>query len=384
VYLFGKRYCSKCNTSLISESKGVVFNEVGILYFDLKDSENLCRAAKHFSDSNYVKSFKELQKEKNLAQIVKLYKENSSWIQECLIRVTAKNQSYVSSVIDLSNRIFSREESKKLQIKIYDNLLKKAKDEGNAKSENKYYHYLYRLTKKEDYKKKLKAQFYRSKEKRRKLLFFAASKLIIYGFISACLFDLLFIFSFGYKFPLKYSGPKLSIFTGFSVWRFIPLFLFIGLVISTSYWFAFSRYFSNKSRKKLKTSLILMTISFLMAGVCYADFEKYTEGISLAIYILAILSFVIFHNKAIEDLLDSTWKKILWPFLTLFLLFLATIPGRVAMPLFHQSSPVDFVGISFFSFSFILLQATFLILFNRNISPAPRSFKGGVLTKFKS
>jgi len=352
---------------------GMAFSDVGIVYFNLKDSEYLHRAEIYFNNSNYVESFKELQKEENLAQIVKLYKDDLNWIHECLSHVTKENKSYVNPVVDLSDRIFNKEESKKLQTEIYENLLKKAKDKGNVKSQNKYYRYLYRLTKKDEYKKKIKDLYYKRKEKNKKYLFLAAFKLIIFGFISACLLDLLFIILFGYKFPVKYSGISLSTVTGFSAWRFIPLFFFIGLSISTSYWFAFSGSFSHKSRKKFKVSLIAMSASSLVAGACWEEIANDREEVALVIFILAILLFVIVQIRGIEGIFDRAWKKILWPFLTLFLFFLAIIPGKMAIPLYHQSSQVDFVGISFFAFSFILLQAIFVFLINGNIYP--RSFK---------
>ena len=84
VYILGKRFCAKCKAPLIEESMGMAFNDVGIVYFSLRDSEYLYRAELYFKNLNYVESFIELQKEENLAQIIKLYKEDLCWIQECL------------------------------------------------------------------------------------------------------------------------------------------------------------------------------------------------------------------------------------------------------------------------------------------------------------
>ena len=112
-----------------------------------------------------------------------------------------------------------------------------------------------------------------------------------------------------------------------------------------------------------------MTFSSLIAGACLGQIANDREGIALMFFIAATISFVIAQIRGIEGIFDRTWKKILWPFLTLLLLFLATIPGKMAIPLYNQSSQVDFVGIGFFSFSFILLQAISIILININIHP---------------
>ena len=367
VYLLGKRFCSKCNAPLIDESMGMEFNDVGIIYFNLRDSEYLFRAEAYFNNSNYVDSFKELQREENLAQIVKLYKKDTNWIRECLLRVTEENKSSINQVIKLSERIFNEEESKKLQIEILENLLKNAKDKDYTISQIKCYRDLYRLTKKDDYKKKFKDLYYKRKEKNRKFLFFAILKLIIFGFISACLLDLLFIILFGYNFPLKYSSVSLSAVTGLQTWRFIPLFFFIGVSISTSYWLAFNRYFSGKNRKKFQASLVMISILSFLAGACWREIANEREGDTFVIFIFIILLFVIVQIIGIEDIFDSGWEKRIWPILTLFLLYLAIIPGKMAMPIYSQSIQVDFVGIAFFTFSFILFQAIFLILVNRNI-----------------
>lgn len=366
VYLLGKRFCSQCKAPLMEESMGMTFSDVGIVYFNLRDSEYLNRAQAYFNNSNYADSFKALLKEDNLAQIVKLYKDELNWIHECLSQVAVDNKSYLNRVIDLSDRIYSKDEAKKIQTEIFENLLRQAQDKGNIRSQNKYCRYLYSLTKKDEYKDKLKDLHYERKEKSRKHLLIAAFKLVIFGFVSACLFDLLFIILFGYKFPLKYSGLSLSTVTGLRAWRFIPLFFFIGLSISTSYWFAFSGNFSYRNKKKFKASLIMMTVAFLVAGACWGEIANDREGVAVVIFVFAILLFIAFQIRGIEGIFDKAWKKILWPFLTLFLLVFSTIPGKMAIPLYRQPSQVDFVGISFFSFSFILLQSLFVILINRD------------------
>jgi hypothetical protein len=172
VYLLGKRFCSHCKEPLMEESMGMSFSDVGVVYYSLRDSEYLQRAEVYFNNENYVDSFKVLLKEENLAQIVKLYKDDLNWLHECLSHVAKENRTYANLVIDLGERIFSKEESKKLQIEIYEYLLKKAEERGSVRSQNKYNRYLYLLTKKNGYKIKLKESHYKRKKRNRKFLFF--------------------------------------------------------------------------------------------------------------------------------------------------------------------------------------------------------------------
>ena len=368
-YVFGQRYCSKCKNSLIDESMGLIFNEIGIVYFNLKHSASLIRAEELFKEAKYIEAFKELLKENKLVQIFILNKRDLNWILECLEHAVLENNSYISQVISLIDQLLSDDGSNALKVSLYKNLLEQAKDREDTISEHRYCRLLYRLTKKHEYKEQMETLHIKKQGKQRKAFLFAVFKLVTIGFVSSVIADFLFIALFGYKFPLKYPATNLTEVNELHVWRFIPLFSFIGLSISISYWFAFHKFIPGKKKKGFVSSLALGVLFFFAAGVFWGEIVNKSDTASIIIFAITLLFYGYIQTWGMKDFFPVTWMKIIWLISTPVIFYAAVIPGRIAVPLYDQSAQAFFVGIGFFAFAFILMQSLVLTVFHKKSHP---------------